>query len=270
MEQAECLLPSCCKGSFNESWLPGRNSAVIRYNFLVAENRNHAAELTGFVLAGGRSSRMGTDKAALLLNGRTLLQRAIEIVGSVTGGPVAILGSRELYGAYGQVIEDLYPGCGPLAGIHAALSHSRTCFNLIIAVDTPFLSPQLLSYMGGRALESGAVVTVPEIGGYTQPLCAVYSREFLPIAEAAIQPQRPQRTTEEENHDLPRGHGNTAPEPPGKSRGYKIVPLFPKEATCVISEAELKRFAFNPEMFENLNTPEDLERARQRRTSGEA
>lgn len=239
MEQAECLLPSCCKGSFNESWLPGRNSAVIRYNFLVAENRNHAAELTGFVLAGGRSSRMGTDKAALLLNGRTLLQHAIEIVGSVTRGPVAILGSRELYSGYGQVIEDLYPGCGPLAGIHAALSHSRTRFNLIIAVDTPFLSPQLLSYMATRAMESGAVVTVPEIGGYTQPLCAVYSSEFLPIAENAL-----------------------------KDGAFKIVPLFPKDLTCIVTEAELARFAFNPEMFENLNTPEDLERARRRRTSG--
>jgi molybdopterin-guanine dinucleotide biosynthesis protein A len=206
----------------------------------MAENPSVAAELTGFVLAGGRSSRMGTDKAALLLNGNTLLQHAIQIVGSVTRGPVSILGSRQLYGLYGQVIEDLYPGCGPLAGIHSALSHSRTRFNLIIAVDTPFLSSEFLRHMATRAVETGAAVTVPEIGGYIQPLCAVYSRDFLPIAENAL-----------------------------KSGAFKIVPLFPKDGTCVVTEAELARFAFSPEMFDNLNTPEDMERARQR-TSGES
>src|SRR6185437_1269016 len=117
--------------------------------------------------AGGRSSRMGSDKAALVLNGRTLLEHAMETLHAVTGGPVYILGLRQLYGNYGEVIEDLYPGCGPLGGIHAALSHSRAPFNLILAVDTPFLSSHFLTYMAERAIESGAVVTVPQIGGYT-------------------------------------------------------------------------------------------------------
>lgn len=247
--------------------------ASVRYNFFVAGSPKPAAELSGFVLAGGRSSRMGTDKAALLLNGRTLLQHAIEIVESVTRGPVSILGSRQLYGVYGRVIEDLYPGCGPLAGIHAALAQSRTGFNLIIAVDTPFLSHQLLSYMAARAVESGAVVTVPEIAGFTQPLCAVYSRDFLPIAEAALQPQRTQSIAEEEQNGKPDQRGLTraraqaeaaAPELASKSRSFKIVPLFPKDRTCIISETELRQLAFSPEMFENLNTPEDMERARKR------
>ena len=193
------------------------------------------AELTGFVLAGGRSSRMGTDKAALLLNGRTLLDHAIGMVGAVTGEPPFILGSRQLYASYGEVIEDRYPGCGPLAGIHAALSRSSTRFNLIIAVDTPFLSPELLRHMTMRAIESEAAVTVPEIAGYTQPLCAVYSRDFLPIAENAL-----------------------------RSGSFKIVPLFPKDMTCIVTEAELARFAFDAEMFENLNTPEQMKRARLR------
>ena len=191
-------------------------------------------ELTGFVLAGGRSTRMGTDKAAIPLNGRTLLEHALEIVGQVAGH-VLILGSKQLYGKYGAAIEDLYPGCGPLGGIHAALLNSQTRLNLVIAVDTPFLSAELLRYMVARAAESGAVVTTPEIAGYTQPLCAVYSRDFLPIAEQAL-----------------------------KSGNYKIVPLFPAGHTCRIGEADLRRFAFTPEMFDNLNTPEDLERARRR------
>lgn len=204
---------------------------------------------------------MGTDKAALLLNGRSLLDHAIGMVAAVTGEPVCILGSRQLYGAHNrEVVEDLYPGCGPLAGIHAALSHSQTRFNLIIAVDTPFLSRELLRHLADRAFESGAVVTVPEIGGYAQPLCAVYSRDFLPIAEAAL------HGNAGACDPGPKAIENQQPghESAGKSRGFKIVPLFPKDRTCIVTEAELARLAFTPEMFENLNTPEDMERARRR------
>jgi molybdopterin-guanine dinucleotide biosynthesis protein A len=203
--------------------------------------------IIGFVLAGGKSSRMGTDKATLSLDGRTLLETALTVVRSVTK-EVFILGTRQLYGYYGaEVIEDIFPGCGPLGGIHAALSHvaqvvqptgtesqpSTAKLSLILAVDTPFIVPEFLNFLAERAITSGAVVTTPEINAYTQPLCAVYSLDFLPIAEQAL-----------------------------KAGNYKIVPLFPQGKTLVITESEVRRFAFPAEMFENLNTPEDLERAR--------
>jgi molybdopterin-guanine dinucleotide biosynthesis protein A len=195
-------------------------------------------DLSAFVLAGGKSTRMGCDKATLPLAGRTLLETALAVARSVTEDVfVFILGSPELYGAYGTVIADIFSGCGPLGGIHAALTHSKTDLNLILAVDTPFLSNRLLSYLVDRARESRAMVTAPEINSYPQPLCAVYRREFLPIAEQAL-----------------------------RSGHYKIVPLFPQGKTLTIPEPELARFAFTAEMFENLNTPEDLEQAR-RRTS---
>ena len=181
---------------------------------------------------------MGQDKAALTLNGRTLLEHALAALRGVCRD-VAILGRHDLYGPLAPVYEDIFPGCGPLGGIHAALSSSHTQFNLIIAVDTPFLIPEFLSYLAERAIDSAAVVTTPEIDDYTQPLCTVYSLDFLPIAEHALR------------------QGN-----------YKIVPLFPRERTLVIEESELRRFAFAADMFENLNTPEDLARAR-RRFSGQ-
>jgi molybdenum cofactor guanylyltransferase len=194
--------------------------------------------ITGFVLAGGKSTRMGRDKAGLSLGGRTLLETALEAA-RAAAGEVFILGSPELYDGYGPVIPDVFPGCGPLGGIHAALARTKTEFNLIIGVDTPFLSPGLLGYIVDRALEARVSVTAPEIAGYPQPLCAVYSRDFLTVAEQAL-----------------------------KAGKYKIVPLFPRERTLLIAEAELKRFAFTAEMFENLNTPEDLERARRRQAGG--
>jgi molybdenum cofactor guanylyltransferase len=196
------------------------------------------SQLSGFVLAGGKSTRMGQDKAAITLNGLTLLQHALAALREVCRD-VAILGKHELYGNLGPVYEDIFPGCGPLAGIHAALSNSQTRLNLIIAVDTPFLAPEFLSYLAERAKDSDAIVTTPEIEDYTQPLCTVYSLDFLPIAEQSL-----------------------------RSGNYKIVPLFPEGRTLVIQEAELRQLAFAADMFENLNTPEDLARAR-RRFSGQ-
>jgi molybdenum cofactor guanylyltransferase len=199
--------------------------------------------LTGFVLAGGKSTRMAEgrdedrDKAQVRLapGGLTLLETALAAARAVAG-EVFILGPPERYGAYGPAIADIFPGCGPLGGIHAALSHTNTEFNLVIGVDTPFLSPALLSHIVDRALDARQMITAPVINDYPQPLCAVYSREFLPVAQEAL-----------------------------KAGRYKIVPLFPRERTLQIPEAELKQFAFTADMFENLNTPEDLERARQRR-----
>jgi molybdenum cofactor guanylyltransferase len=190
--------------------------------------------LTGFVLAGGKSTRMGRDKAVLSLNGRTLLETALAAVHPVVN-EVFILGPPEPYRAYAPVIADIFPGCGPLGGIHAALAETKTEFNLMIAVDTPFLSAALLRYLAKRALAARAVVTAPEINGYPQPLCAVYSRDFLLIAERAL-----------------------------RAGAYKIVPLFPGNRTLVIRETELAQVAFTAEMFENLNTPEDLARAKRR------
>lgn len=224
-------------------------------------------DLTGFVLCGGKSTRMGTDKAALALEGRTLLEHAVAILREVAG-EVAILGPRQLYGGCGvPVIEDIYPGCGPIGGIHAALTHVAQApkLSLIIAVDTPFLEPKFLAYLAERARESGAVVTTPEIGGYRQPLCAVYSQEFLPIAEQALR-----AGAQNQGRALQQGRGEQykadvkSAQHNQKSSDYKIVPLFPEGRTCVITEAEMHKFAFAPEMFDNLNTQQDMERARQR------
>ncbi|HLY93015.1 MAG TPA: molybdenum cofactor guanylyltransferase [Candidatus Angelobacter sp.] len=192
------------------------------------------SQVSGFVLAGGKSTRMGQDKAGLELNGSTLLEHALAALRGVCRD-VSILGSYELYGQLAPVYEDIFPGCGPLGGIHAALTNSQTEYNLIIAVDTPFLLPEFLRYLAERAVAAGAVVTTPEIDGYTQPLCTVYSLAFLPFAERAL-----------------------------KSANYKITPLFPRGQTLVITEGELRRFAFATGMFDNLNTPEDMERARRR------
>src|SRR5271154_166846 len=149
----------------------------------------------GFVLAGGKSSRMGTDKAFLQFKGQTLLDRALETMAEACD-QIAIVGDPARFGKYefekygsskcGTVIADIFPGCGPLAGIHAALTHSTADLNLMLAVDLPFVSAAVLAFLFAAAEKNSATVTVPCTSKGLQPLCAIYRREFLTVAETAL------------------------------------------------------------------------------------
>jgi len=188
--------------------------------------------LNAFVLAGGKSSRMGTDKAFVELNGQTLLQRTLELVRPI-GQKVWILGSRQKFGPYRTVIEDEFLNHGPLGGIHAALRATDEELNLILAVDMPFVESGFLEYLAKCAKETAAVVTAPRAEGRWQPLCAVYRREFAVLAEQALQADK-----------------------------NKIDPLFSVVAVRAIEDTELRGKGFSPEMFRNLNTPEEVEAMR--------
>ena len=205
------------------------------FRYTVRVTRQPARDLSAFVLAGGQSSRMGADKAFVEFHGESLLARALALARSVTP-EVLIVGERARFAAFAPVIEDVYPGHGPLGGIHAALAASASELNLVLAVDTPLLTPPLLRFLVEQARASTAVVTVPRVAGGFQPLCAVYRRQFRETAEAALRQGR-----------------------------NKIDPLFRVVPARVLEEEELAGFEFPPEMFDNLNTREDLERAARRR-----
>lgn len=191
------------------------------------------SDVTAFVLAGGKSTRMGADKALVVLDGQTLLARALESARSVTND-VWIVGDAAKFSGFAPVVEDVFRSCGPLGGIHAALRSSQTALNLILAVDVPFVSGALFEYLIARARDSAeADVTVARCGERWQPLCAVYRRDFGEAAELALRAGR-----------------------------YKIDPLFEAVQTESINEEELIHAGFSPEMFRNLNTPQELAEAR--------
>lgn len=187
-----------------------------------------SSDITAFILAGGRSTRMGMEKAFVLLEGRTLLARMLDVARTVTA-EVRIVGSPAKFRPFAPVVEDVFPGCGPLSGIHAALRSSQTDLNLILAVDVPFVSFALLQFLITRSSESAAVVTVTRTSGGLQPLCAVYRKTFADLAEKALHERR-----------------------------YKIDALFDDGLTEVITEEELRVAGFSPELFRNLNTPDDV------------
>jgi len=190
------------------------------------------ADVTAFILAGGNSTRMGTDKAFVMLEGRTLLARALEVCRTVTSD-VRIVGDRKRFAPFAPVVEDVFPGCGPLAGMHAALRASQTDWNVLLAVDLPFVSPALLHFLVAQARQGEAMVTVPRAGKGWQPLCAVYRRAFADAAETALRAGR-----------------------------YKIDALFDDSPIRPVVEEDLRRAGFSPEVFRNLNTPEELADAR--------
>ena len=188
-------------------------------------------DVTIFVLAGGKSTRMGRDKAFVEFQGRTLLARSLALARSMPAD-VRIVGSLEKFAPFATVVEDLFRDCGPLGGIHAALLAARTKLNVMLAVDMPFVSRAFLEYLIDKARDSpDAFVVVPRCNGGRQPLCAVYRREFAAVAESALRAGR-----------------------------NKIDLLFDVVQTRVIDQKELENAGFAASIFRNLNTPEELER----------
>ena len=192
---------------------------------------NNVDDVTAFVIAGGKSIRMGKDKAFLEFKGRILLARALELAAVVTED-VRIVGDPRKFAAFGRVIEDIYRERGPLGGIHAALKSSAAELNLMLAVDLPFMQSNFLKYLISVARETRAWVTVPRASDGLQPLCAVYRREFAKIAEQSLAQ--------------------------GKN---KIDALFAEVDTKILGPEEVSEAGFSAEMFRNLNTPEEFDEA---------
>jgi molybdopterin-guanine dinucleotide biosynthesis protein A len=144
-------------------------------------------ETAGFVLAGGRSSRMGRDKSLLELEGEALVERAARRV-SAAAGSVALVGDAGRHAKFGwPVVVDLRPGQGPLGGIESALaSPFAGQWNLIVACDMPYLDPALLEKLIAEARFRRPMCITAYTAQGVEPLCAVYAREFLDVARRAL------------------------------------------------------------------------------------
>jgi molybdopterin-guanine dinucleotide biosynthesis protein A len=144
-------------------------------------------KLAGFVLAGGQSSRMGQDKALLLFKGRTLLEHVAGEVGGAAGN-VTLVGKPSRYTNLGYpVIEDIFPACGPLSGIHAALTHSTAEWNLVVACDMPEVTAAFLGMIIERAAAGTADAVLPAgPSELPEPLCAAYHRRSLEAIAGAL------------------------------------------------------------------------------------
>jgi len=140
----------------------------------------------GFVLAGGRSSRMGRDKALLPLDGSTLLEQIAARVRAAAGS-VTLIGPPERYSGLGlPVAADLIEDCGPIGGVYTALKISPAPWNLVVACDMPAVTTAFLAALLEAARDADAECFVPETGSGLHPLCAVYHRRALVALQYAI------------------------------------------------------------------------------------
>jgi molybdopterin-guanine dinucleotide biosynthesis protein A len=199
---------------------------------LSCEREVSGRRVSGVVLAGGKSRRMGgSPKGLLPFGGRPLIQHIVETLGSVLSDCLIVTNSPELYAFLGRpMVGDLFPDAGSLGGIYSGLAAAPGDASLCVACDMPFLSAGLLRHLAGQAGE--ADVVVPDAGGELQTLHAVYGKACLPAMERQIREGR-----------------------------LKITGFFGDVRVLTLAEETLARFGDPRLVFMNLNTPEDLARA---------
>lgn len=139
-------------------------------------------------MAGGRSSRMGNDKGLIHFNGKPLVQYAIELLQTFCAD-LKINTSNSAYNKFGfPLIQDQYPGLGPMAGLHAAIKNSKTSHVLILPCDMPFVRQEFLHQLIAHTLDYEAVVASE--AGMMVPVCGCYNIGILNKLEFALQQKK--------------------------------------------------------------------------------
>lgn len=188
---------------------------------------------SGAILAGGKSTRMKFNKAFATISEKSVYQIILNKFRQNFDDILTISNEPQIYDALGtEVHTDVYPGLGPVAGIHSALYYARFEQVFVMGCDMPFMNMDLVDYLLA-ALESYDCV-VPEIDGKLQPLSAVYSKKCLPVLTDCL------------NNDR-----------------LKLIRVFEELNARIIDEQELSRFGEVREIFMNVNDPPALELARE-------
>jgi molybdopterin-guanine dinucleotide biosynthesis protein A len=133
------------------------------------------SDAEGFILAGGASSRMGTDKARLMLGGRTLTQRVAAALGAIATEISVVSARPESGGLNLPLVEDVFRDCGALGGLHAALSACRAPWAAVVSCDLPFVTGELFARLCELRTADAAAIVPRQPDGRPQPLCALYS-----------------------------------------------------------------------------------------------
>jgi molybdopterin-guanine dinucleotide biosynthesis protein A len=139
--------------------------------------------MEGFILVGGKSRRMGTDKAGLLIGGKTMVVRAADVLASIAVDGISVVGGSSDAASNFPVIEDpeIASGgvdrSGPMLGLYAALSAARSEWIAVLACDLPFVSGELLQTLAAVEGKGFDAVVPVQIDGIAQPLCALYRCE---------------------------------------------------------------------------------------------
>jgi molybdopterin-guanine dinucleotide biosynthesis protein A len=187
-------------------------------------------DCTALILAGGDSRRMGQDKAGLVLDGKTLLERVAATMQQVF--PKVVVSVRQLRsGVEVPQVCDEPSASGPLAGLIAGLAQADTPWVFAVACDMPFVTRDVVTHLA--ALRNGFQAVVPVVGGFHQPLAAFYAASALETMRASL-----------------------------AAGDRSLRGTLEKLAVRYVSEAELREFDPQLRSFFDLDTPQDVEAAR--------
>jgi len=146
-------------------------------------------DVTGIILAGGKSLRFGRNKATEKIAGMTLVERVIKQLSSITHEMILVTNeSRSQFAEFDflDVVSDIYPAKGPLGGIYTGLSTSRTAANIVVACDMPFLNTALLSHM--VEISPGFDAVIPRWpNNQIEPLHGIYSVSCVPVMKKRLE-----------------------------------------------------------------------------------
>jgi len=189
--------------------------------------------VTGVIQAGGKSTRMGGEPKALLeLGGRRIIERVLDAVRPVVDDVLIVTNTPDLYGFLGvPMVPDVYPDHGSLGGIFSGLASAGGEAAFTVACDMPFLHPDVARLVVGRAGEGDVVI--PRVGEQLETMHALYAKACLPHIEARL-----------------------------KAGRLKIVGFFDDVRVVEIPEADVARHRAPDVVFMNVNTPDELARAR--------
>lgn len=138
--------------------------------------------ISGIILAGGKSSRMGVNKAFLSINGEIMIARIVKMMSLLFENLIIITNTPEEYELLGvSMFEDIFKEKGPLGGIHSGLVNSRTEKNFVLSCDMPFMTIEMIDYIINYKTQKPVVFC--KAAGYMQPLAGVYSRSIIPRME---------------------------------------------------------------------------------------
>jgi molybdopterin-guanine dinucleotide biosynthesis protein A len=190
--------------------------------------------VTGIVLAGGQSRRMGYNKAEAMMHGRSMLMLMIDKLSAITSTILVSSGNLTYPDLKYRQVPDEYPDCGPIGGIYSVLKATTTALNLVVSCDMPLVEVRFLEYIIEKAEANKALITVPvNEKGQPEMLCAVYRKDILPLIEQQI-----------------------------KLKAFKLKNLIDLVPTETI-EISTGHPMYHEHAFKNVNTPDVLNEARE-------
>lgn len=181
--------------------------------------------LTGIILAGGKSSRMGQDKALFGYQGKRMIDYTLELLKPICS-EILISTNQSGYEQFGvKLIADRYKNCGPLGGLHATLSKSSHGWNIVVSCDTPFLNHHLFNRLLNHRDQVKAVIPTHKAG--VEPMAGLYHRSLANFFEAKI-----------------------------NAKEFKLQKILKEVPVCFLNVDDL--LEKKPDLFYNFNSPSDV------------